>query len=423
MSNAKRDNNRKVTLMGVTDDANLTPTNFIVDPTSKRLKVSATISGGLFQFDATAGATGADYTTVAAAVADSKVNILVINSTTEVANTALLANTTITILSVATIAMAAKQFTAAAARTLTIKGEGTLSYTQTTGGGLQLFDGAAGSILVMNGVTFTNASTQDNCPLSYLQERITNIVINLSNKDAGGIDATTDGGYYDNIKLVGGGTTCSNGFRTNSGIDCVVSNISLSGTFVTGDASGTSTKCCATFGSDTTVNNVSLHTSGRVDMLSAAYNLNNVSSFDDLFIILTGNNKNISNLFLNGGNLDLAATDQNKISNVQTLGLIDMTDTGATNHCLSNCRFTSAMTVAGDRNKFTNCDILGGVSVSSGADNNSFVNCQVGVDAGAGALTITVVAGSNNTRIVGCMTDAAISDAGTGTTTAANIVY
>jgi len=44
MANAKRDANRKVTLMGVTDDSNLTPTNLIVDPTSKRLKVSATIS-------------------------------------------------------------------------------------------------------------------------------------------------------------------------------------------------------------------------------------------------------------------------------------------------------------------------------------------------------------------------------------------
>ena len=46
-----------------------------------------------------------------------------------------------------------------------------------------------------------------------------------------------------------------------------------------------------------------------------------------------------------------------------------------------------------------------------------------GADAGGGALTITVVAGSNRTRIVGCMTDAAISDAGTGTVTSANTVY
>lgn len=43
---AKRDQNYVTTLMAVTDDANLTPTNLIVDATTKRLKVSATITSG-----------------------------------------------------------------------------------------------------------------------------------------------------------------------------------------------------------------------------------------------------------------------------------------------------------------------------------------------------------------------------------------
>lgn len=46
MAEAKRDENRVTTLMAVTDDGNLTPTNLVVDPTTKRLKVSAVISGG-----------------------------------------------------------------------------------------------------------------------------------------------------------------------------------------------------------------------------------------------------------------------------------------------------------------------------------------------------------------------------------------
>lgn len=46
MANAKRDENRVTTLMGITDDSNQTLTNLVVDPTTKRLKVSAVISGG-----------------------------------------------------------------------------------------------------------------------------------------------------------------------------------------------------------------------------------------------------------------------------------------------------------------------------------------------------------------------------------------
>ena len=45
MANARIDDNYSRTLMGVTDDSNLTPTNLIVDPTTKRLKCSATLSG------------------------------------------------------------------------------------------------------------------------------------------------------------------------------------------------------------------------------------------------------------------------------------------------------------------------------------------------------------------------------------------
>lgn len=47
MAEAKRDGNYVTTLLGITDDGNQTPTNLIVDPTTKRLKVSATLSAAL----------------------------------------------------------------------------------------------------------------------------------------------------------------------------------------------------------------------------------------------------------------------------------------------------------------------------------------------------------------------------------------
>ena len=46
MASAKRDDNRIPTLLAVTDDGNLTPTRLLVDPTTKRLKVSAVITSG-----------------------------------------------------------------------------------------------------------------------------------------------------------------------------------------------------------------------------------------------------------------------------------------------------------------------------------------------------------------------------------------
>ena len=45
MANAKRDDNRITTLLGVSDVDSLTPVVVEADPTTKRLKVTATISG------------------------------------------------------------------------------------------------------------------------------------------------------------------------------------------------------------------------------------------------------------------------------------------------------------------------------------------------------------------------------------------
>ncbi len=49
---AKRDDNRTVTLLGVTDDASADIKNLLIDPTTGRLKVSAVITGGTTDSDA-----------------------------------------------------------------------------------------------------------------------------------------------------------------------------------------------------------------------------------------------------------------------------------------------------------------------------------------------------------------------------------
>jgi len=373
-------------------------------------------------FDATVGATGADYTTLTEAIADSKVSILVINNTTEAANTALLANTLIYIKLGATVVMGANKFTSSGAVTLKIVGEGTLTYTHTSTD-IELFAGAAGSVLIIDGISVTNSSTQAGCALSFLKEKLTNIVFTLPNNTGGGVFSTIGDSFYSNIHFIGTGTSTEDAFITDNNINCVVEDIIFTGTYIAGDKTGTNN--IADFGDNTTINGVVVQTANNADVdIEVSGIVSNISANGgDVNIIVDANNTILSNLELLAGTIDVVGFDRIKLSNIQTTGLIDLTDANSNNCCLNNCRWSEASTIAGDRHKLTNCDILGGVSVSSGADDNGFVNCQIGPDAGGGALTLTVVAGSNRTRIVGCMSDSALSDSGTGTVTAGNTVY
>jgi hypothetical protein len=66
---------------------------------------------------------------------------------------------------------------------------------------------------------------------------------------------------------------------------------------------------------------------------------------------------------------------------------------------------------------------LAGATIQNGADDHSFMGCIFGNYGTAGAQTLTIQAGANRTIAVGCKSDAAISDAGTGSQLAANTVF
>lgn len=159
-------------------------------------------------------------------------------------------------------------------------------------------------------------------------------------------------------------------------------------------------------------------------ILDAPALMENISSEDGQNININVKNDNtiLNNLDLSAGTLDLADNSACVVDNVNCATL-DMTDAGCDNTKLSNSRITNAVTIAGSRAKADNTTFLGGATVQSGADDNGFVNSQFGADGGGGALTLTIDSGSNRTRAAGCMTDAAISDSGTGTVTSANTVY
>ncbi len=396
-----------------------------------------------FYFDATAGASGADFTSVQAAVNAGKIRILVIDNTTEPANTSVpVSGISIYIIQGKTVTMGTRAFDMANSHPVSISGLGTITYAHASAVPMFNYAGVAG-IVTLRDVTVTNLSTVDETPISNGLEKFDNVRINAANVDHGGIHPAGGPSFYSNIRLEGGGSACARAADFTAG--CSVDGLYFTGVFIAGAASDVTTTFRLT--SSTAVNVQTVHGTNDIDFQldngtltgliaggsknlsiysrsgSTSNQYSNLANFVTNINIRLATGDKLSNAVLNAGTLDFNAADNCVVSGVTSTGTLDLTDAGANNNKIDGCRFTNALTVAGVRNKLSNCDFLGGVTVPSGADNNGFINCQAGADAGGGVLTITIAAGSNNTRVVGCMTDAAISDAGTGTVLSANAVY
>ncbi len=437
------DADRSLTLTG---DATISGTNTGDQTIAAGSQIAVSVLGATstvsstFYFDATVGATGADYTTVKGAVDAGKARILVLNSTTEVANTDIVAatipNLYMYIKAGATVAMGAFRFTdTGSTLSVTVEGQGTISYAHTSANE-ELFDLVNNITLTLRDITITNTSNQDGCRIynsSTGVEFISNVTVNLPNKADGGFSNSSGNSCYENVRLVGGGTTCEDGIVAFS---AKVTNLQLDGTFIP-----SSSGADAIFLSDCTIDGIFVDnaTANKIELRLTnsivANVLNAIGSDGDLLLSQAWL---LTNVLATDGNIDLDTVQQCQnaylgvgaitnvplsaiYSNIQTLGSIDLTTNS--NYRMTGLIVTSAVTTSGDRDAFTDCQFLGGATVPSGGDNNGFVNCQFGASAGGGALTITIAAGSNNTRVVGCMSDAAISDAGTGTVLSANVVY
>lgn len=392
-------------------------------PVTKKITFSnfvASIITRTGQFDATVGSSGADYSTVKAAIDAGKTSLCVIADTTETADIAVPSGGfTMFIKSGKTVAMGDFQFTFAGVRNVFVYGQGAISYAFTTS--KYLFSNSSTSILVLDGITLDNNSTSSYSAISAAIEHFNNIRIELPNTISGGIDASAKS-YYSNIELVGGGTSCETAMNLPSD-SSLATNIVLSGTFKAGASGdyaiivGRGSQLSNVFCKHST-NSLAIQVSGTISNLATDV------SGQNILLFLSGTSQpKVFGAFLKAGDLDLTSVDNSYVVNLTTTGSITNPGSAASNNVFLDCRVTGALTYGGVNGKFTNCEFLGGVTVPSGANDNGFVNCQMGADAGGGALTITVAAGANRTRIVGCMTDAAISDAGTGTVTAGNTTY
>lgn len=104
---------------------------------------------------------------------------------------------------------------------------------------------------------------------------------------------------------------------------------------------------------------------------------------------------------------------------------IDGTTLGNKNQFVA-CKFngtTSPQEVDSTDNKFTDCTFLG-VSVQIDGSRNSFIGCVAGDPAAPGSTpTFDVTATADQTVLLACRTDAAITDAGTNTQQSINTVF
>lgn len=336
-------------------------------------------AGGQTLYDATAGATGADYTTLKGAIDAGKVNIVVINSTTEAADIALTATTNITIMSGAVVDMGAYQFTYAATQNVRIVGEGTMKWTHA--GVTTLFGvgtGETASIIQIDGVTMDNTSTSHGaaiCPDSYGDLRISNCQVNIPGYATCGIRTNKDSAFAHNIVFNLTSTSATNFVMIDAGTASGISTIGSSATGTLGRASGYAVASGLNFGScnlastfEVSQGHVSnIATDGTISFAGAnsnvtggrCYRVYNNSSNDcsvsNIDAQILDINSGVDNMTITGGRY--YATSDIEGNNVKCIGVEFATlavDALANDLVLVACDFTAALNDSG-----TNTVVLG----------------------------------------------------------------
>lgn len=393
------------------------------------------------------GAGGTPYATVKEAVDDGKERILVVCDTTEIANIDIVAatqpNMLITIVPGVTVNMGAFRFTdTGTLNSFTMNGGGKIVYAHTVANE-ELFDFVSPtSYLDINNLIIDNNSSANGCQLfAFNNARISmdNVRLELPNQAICGIQNTFGGSNLSNITLVGGGAACEDvtdiedanligWILTGVFIDSAAGDVlfaqdcTVSDWYLDFSAGPTKTRLLLT---NCVVSNVIQGTTSLTCIISQAWSVTNASTTFASAIDLNAV-KNVSNCSLGSGICTVGNVSNAKYSNVYCEELSGFNIGGDVNSVFVNVEVGSgagAVSMPSDRCLFTNCIFEDGLTVTTNANDSGFTNCRFGPEAGGGATTLTIAAGANRTRVIGCMSDAAISDAGTGTVLLGNTVY
>lgn len=401
---------------------------------------SATVSlpPSVTGYDATVGPSG-DYTTLKAAVDDSKTNILVTGNTTETANIAIpVGGFSVTISADATVDMDTFNFTASTNKTFWY-GPGTLSSSRTTGRLFStgftnlLIDGLiideTGTTATGSGTEFTQGQDLDINNVTWMVKNATHTLL-LS-----GFGALCK---LDNILFTDGGASADSIIVSNG--EYILRNLIVNCTYTTSatvmdlvggivenvynnpPASGTGTYRFNT-SADVHVTNLRDRSVG-VDLdLDGGL----TGTFVNCDILEIDNGSAGNEVTLIGCDRIQTFTATANFENYQFIGCTFFTNLSYPGDAslFSGCQFVNANSLTlpsgSILNNVVGCNIEGGVSITG--NDNTISACKVGPDAGGGGTTVTVNSGANRTIITGTRTDGAISDSGTGTVTAGNAVY
>lgn len=388
---------------------------------------AASGGGGLAGTSVKTIGTSGDYSDVAAFIAGESTpyhGVLVSNVTEDSA--VALDGVTYLDLDRYTLTMAANQFTFAGVANIYIRGAGVGSGAEidyTHGSGAELFNNSGNptSIVDIQNIVVDNNSTAGNTELSNGVEILDHVKFECPNQTRAGIKPSQDGSSYTNIEINGGGSACEDVIFATGTFATIMENFILTGEFI----AGASADYIIQTGTGLRISNISMEHTTATGRFKIGGDITNVgvTGSQALDLELGGSNQLVDNISLNGGTIDIFAPDNCCLSNIISTGSLDLDQAGSTNCKFSNCRFTGALTVGGDRHKFNNCDFLGGGSAPSGALHNIFTGCQFGPDAGGGALTFTFDAGANTNILTSCISDAAIVDNGTSNVVANNVVH
>ena len=441
-------------ITNLTDGGNLLPTDeLVVNRGGLDRKVTLQHFG---EYETTVGASGAEFTTVAAAVTAGKKTITIISDITEPSSVSFpTGNYDIKILHDVTwdLGTSELQPSASTGRWIISGGKITTSYSVV---GSHIFDAAGFSGWTAD-VTRTEIDqtlvTAADC---YIAENCTLVLNELTlkpgNVDNSGINVATGFSIIlTNLFLQSVGASTSNAIVVASGARSTISNMFISGGFI---ASGT-----PAFDFSTTlniINGMSFFTATTLD-LKLAGTVTGIKSLvgGAINVEVTQNGSIFSGLDLLSGIFDLAdkqdcvlgdsrvseldisdvSCNFNKISNVHLTNTSFTFLVAGRENQLANMEFDS-MNITGDDNAMTNVNVDGtSLSTVSGDDNvisNSLISGDLTISGDRNGLSnckfftsgdLTIDATADQTRIVNCTTDTAITDNGTNTDLANNNVF
>ncbi len=370
------------------------------------------------RFDATIGASGAEFTTLSAAITAGRVNILAIDDTTETTDTTHSTSFLLYIQQGVTVDMVDNQIIAGASNlTVAIEGNGTFRSAQTVLNQKTIIDAAfSGGKVIWRGPVWDNDATIAGCSLTDIQMDIDSIRAELPNFDDCGIESANNReDIIRNATFIGGGLSCSRAVRNQTGgsfHECYFES-----TFSTTAAD----PVIEMVGETGSMRGFFFNNTGNIHLSLSGICVDFKSPNGTLSLIASRTGSIFSDMILSNGDIDVQDADEMVFTNISEINSIDLSDTGSFGSKFTNCTVTSLVTCSTPQAEFLNCNLNGGMTVV--ADDCGITICRAGTSSGGGAETITVNASADRTRITSCRTDVAVANSGTNTSQVGNTIY